>query len=247
MRYYSILFLAFVLVACAPYNDDSWNKALEKFQSSVESAIANNSDSLVQTDISDIQWSLVYNNEEENNGNNSLPANLLLNNNGENQNNNSNGFIGLKIEITNANTNANTTLTYKLSDAVNIPGTSVLILASEEDLNSTSNLLSSTKILRIDTNEEIVDETTSGTTHIISGTIQRITGLSGLNLLNQLTSDEPGLLLTSEMGKIEAFFLLRIEYPLPNSGQTNYTLSYSTYLMQLNTDGTWTQNIITNQ
>ena len=111
-------------------------------------------------------------------------------------------------------------MTYKLSDAANIPGTSVLILASEEDLSSTSSVFGSTKILRIDTNEETVDETTSGTTHIISGTIQRITGLNGLNLLNQLSSDEPGLLLTSEIGKIEAFFLLSIEYPLPNSVQT---------------------------
>ena len=251
MRHYYILLLALTLVACAPYNNESWNNALQGLRDDIDSVKSNAPDSLVGTDISDIQWSLVYN--EATNTNTGLPQNLSLNNtNSENSSSDNsssdNSIIGLEIEITNADTNTNQTLTYRFSNAVNIAGTSIILLASEEDLNSSSNLLTSTKILQVDTNEEIVDEATSGTIHTISGRIQRITGLAGLNLLNQLKNDEPELLLTSDIGKTEAFFLLRIEHPLPHTGQTDYTLSYSTYLMQQNADGTtWTENIITNQ
>ena len=236
MRYYSILLLTFTLVACTPYNDTSWNTALDKLQGIVEFGLANQ-DSLVQTDISDIQWSLLHN-EENNSNNNGLPQHLLLDN--EESSGDSDDILGLKMEITDVNTNTNTstTLTYNFSDAVHIEGTTITLLASQEDLNSPSNLISSTKILKIDTNEELVEETASGTTHIILGTIQKITGISGTTLLNQLrNNDGEPISITSDIGHTEAFFLLSIEYPLSNTDTTDYNLFYNTRLVQLNLDG----------
>ena len=250
MKYHSIsiFFFALTLVACAPYNDNSWNEALNKLQSITDSTLANSDpNSLVQTDISDIQWSLLYN-EQDNSNNSGLPPNYIPAN-GESENSGSNdAILALKMEITDVDTNTTTTLTYNFRKTVNIEGTSFILLASQEDLNSPSNLVNSTKILKIDTNEETVEETSSGTTHTMLGTIQRITGISGTTLLNQLRNDDTeSISITSDIGQAEAFFLLRIESP-SNTTPTDYTLSHKTLLVQQNLDGIFaTPTEITNR
>ena len=249
MRHFLAVFLLFALVGCTSYNDESWNGAIERLQSIVSNIKSADPNSLIQTDIADIQWNLLHNSEDSSN-NNELPPNLTPSNN---ENNNSNGsdsgaaIIGLEVVYTDINTNEDTTLTYKFSDAVGIEETTILLLASQEDLDASSTSLNSTKILKIDTNEETVDETTSATTLTISGTIQRITGTAGVNLLNQLKSeDTESISVLTDIGKTEAFFLLRIEYPLGNVTQTDYILSFATYLMQ-GSENTWTETVITNQ
>ncbi len=236
MKYHSIFifFLAFTLVACAPYNDASWNQALDRLQGVVDSA---DPGSLVQTDILDIQWSLLHN-EEGNSNNSGLPPNFNPLGNNEESSGDSTGITAYKMEITDVNTNTSTTLTYNFRDAVNIEGTSIILLASQEDLNSSSSLVT-TKVLKIDTNEETVEETSSGTTHTILGTIQKITGMAGTILLNQLRNNNNGepISITSYIGQTEAFFLLSIEYPLPDTNPTDHTLFYATDLVQQSLDG----------
>ena len=244
------LFFVFVGVGCTPYNDESWNNALERFQSATVSNAKADPNSLVQTDISDIQWSLLHNSEDSNN-NSGLPQNFIpAGSANTNVSDNSEEVIGLEVVYTNTNNNVNTTFTYSFDNMVSITDTTNMLLASQEDLSASSTSLDAKKILKIETNEETVDEANSTNILIISGTIQRISGTAGISLLNQLKNeDTESISAMTNIGKTEAIFLLKIEYPIEDVTQADYTLSYTTYLMQepATDEGSWTEIIITNQ
>ena len=263
-QWITVIFLTFSLIACSAPNTDngSWSESLKNYRSYVTSVMDNvDPNTLTHTNIQDIKWSLLYDEDDEN------------------QNS-----IGLKIEIMQVYTNTYTTLTYLYRNAVPMEDTDFMLLASENDLQYSPFGLNPTKILRLYSsanNGIISSQNLSGNTENnntedtatrvieLQGTIQAIQGPDGLPLMNALRNPCQSFSLEStvlsnfnllcnrnqnpipntfNIGKTEAFFLLRLESlsPQPEINNENTIFYHTTDLVQRNADGTWTTKTITN-